>query len=159
MTVGGLWMPEHSTLECVNGFLGHSFAARVPTVCVSAVQRRTVVWESGLRLKQEPNSWVDCYFWIELVRRTELLIKAFGRSVHNWRVLYVVYIHIFIFYHFRKNSLAFSLSLDLFLSFSVHISFEKILFVLIFFHGRIDFSLSRHEDDVLRHKGTIGDKK
>lgn len=113
MAVKGQWMVQHLTIHCVNSFLGHSVAAPVPMVHASAVQSETVMWDSGLRLKQEPNSWVDCYFWIELVWRTELLIKAFGKGVHNWRVLYV-YIHIFFFYHFRKTlSHALSLSLDL----------------------------------------------
>lgn len=66
MAVWGLWMPTHSILDCVNSLFLFFFAAWVPMVCVSAVQRKTVMWDSGLRLRKEPNSWVDCYFWIEL---------------------------------------------------------------------------------------------
>lgn len=39
---GSEWT-EHSILDCVNSFLDHLVAAQVPMVCVSAVQRKTVM--------------------------------------------------------------------------------------------------------------------
>lgn len=110
-------------------------AAWVPVVCVSAVQRKTATWDSGLRLKREQNSWVDWYFGIESVLRTELLIKAFGKSVHNWCLVYWMCVCIYLsFSRFRNKTLLLLYRLDsssLALPFVYH-TLETTLSILLF---------------------------
>lgn len=154
--------------ECFNislhtFFLGGGGHIQIPYpygLCERCTEEDCVMWDSGLRLKLKLNSWVNCSFWIELVLRTKLLIKGFGRNIHNWRSTVCICIHRLFFNIQKTLNSALLVSLGLFPLHSVYISSEKLsVLIFFFFLWKIDFSFSFHADNVLQDKGIIWDKK